>query len=548
MIYLRRSRQSGRNTARLHVFIAGAALGIMFGLSMTLTRVIAVKMMAEIVLLITTQNDLNKMLLYAACCVVCYCILYLLAYLELTIRTRSTHYFWDRYSLNVLQHFFKGDPNQVLRINKSNFAYYANELSRNYIETIFSYLQSVCSSIVAIICYLVLFNDVVPCEFVLFIAIIYLIITAITRKLKDMISETISSLISDGTRVNTLLNEMIDNSENIILSGIIEGFSRRLRLLMDKMRDSKRRIARLNMLTRVVANVPMLLIQILLFVYIQWKVNKSGAIEQFFVIQSITPGIFACFIALLDARIDRKKQSAQRRELDNALDIEIFGQHEPGEKTEGLRTVMTQNLCYDYGRERIAYPDMVFRSNITLVHGTSGSGKTTLLRMIAGFLLPARGKIIFETDDHQQGCIDVGLLRIAYMPQTCYIFDETIRYNVTLGEAYSDDQIIDAMKFANAYEILMSAPQGLDLKIRADTISGGERQRIALARSLIRKPELLLLDESFAHLDEENCRSIVANLKELSIICIVSGHNSWLIHDKSIHRIGLGGPEDEIDA
>lgn len=85
------------------------------------------------------------------------------------------------------------------------------------------------------------------------------------------------------------------------------------------------------------------------------------------------------------------------------------------------------------------------------------------------------------------------------MEQTPYLFNDTVRYNLTLGEHFTDNEIIDALKKANLWETISKLPDGLNTEINenGNNFSGGQKQRLALARGLLRKRKLFLLDEKY---------------------------------------------------
>ena len=499
----------------------------------------AVQLIAALVSEITVEKDERKILLIAAGCILCHIILYMIRYGNLVSRIKIVHYFRNVYTLNVIQRIFMGKPDEVLRINKSNFAYYANDLCCEYIDSVFLYGQQICGCAVTLISYVLCFHDVVPLELVILLMAVYSFMVMVTRKLKERMSAVSSSFVAENTKLNTALNEIIDNVENIRLAGISSTVEKRMQLLTEKNKKNMRDITKLNTISKVVTGVPNLVIQIVLFSYVQWNINNEGSIELYFIMQSIAVGIIACFETMFEVRMSYEKQKRQCEELNRVLSIEMVNQQEKAKAIKDLSKIELENVRYAYDF-CINYPDMFYeKANITLIKGASGSGKTTLLRMISGLLTPDSGKIVYKTDDLTITDIRTNHINVAYLPQSCYIFHATVRYNITLGEVYSDEQIIQALKCANVYEFVMSLPNKLDSQIRMDNISGGERQRIALARAFIRKPELLILDESFAHLDAGNCEVIMNKLKSAETICIVTSHQSWFMQDDSFRIISL---------
>ena len=206
------------------------------------------------------------------------------------------------------------------------------------------------------------------------------------------------------------------------------------------------------------------------------------------------------------------------------------------QQSDGLREIdqigdiNLSNIRFCYGDKEILHIESLQfkkRGKYALV-GESGSGKTTLVKMMVGLLENYEGSILYNGIDARSISRDSLYRKVAYVDQKVYLFQDTLRFNITLGVNYSEDQIRRAVKRSRLDSYVASLPNGLDTEIAEDgkNLSGGQRQRIALARELIREVDLLILDEGTAALDETNALDIELNLVEDSEIgLIVITHN-----------------------
>jgi len=151
--------------------------------------------------------------------------------------------------------------------------------------------------------------------------------------------------------------------------------------------------------------------------------------------------------------------------------------------------------------------------------GTSGAGKTTVVDIMLGLFKLQSGKIQADGNDVNEN-YDSWLKNIGYIPQTLFMIDDTIRCNIAFGisaDQIDDDKVWFALREAQLEDFVKGLPEGLDTGIgeRGIRLSGGQRQRIGIARALYEDPDILVLDEATAALDNETESAIMDSINRL---------------------------------
>ena len=156
----------------------------------------------------------------------------------------------------------------------------------------------------------------------------------------------------------------------------------------------------------------------------------------------------------------------------------------------------------------------------TAIVGPSGSGKTTLCRLLARFYDVSGGRITFGGHNLKEFTCDSLLSNISMVFQNVYLFHDTVRANICFGkEQASEEEMIRAAKQARCHDFIMALPEGYDTVIGegGSTLSGGEKQRISIARAILKNAPVIILDEATASLDPENEHLIQEALTELTV-------------------------------
>ncbi len=212
----------------------------------------------------------------------------------------------------------------------------------------------------------------------------------------------------------------------------------------------------------------------------------------------------------------------------------------PGAKPMGAVSgeVEFDQVSFGYGGDAVL-EDLSFRvapGTICAILGPSGAGKSTLADLLVRFYDPGAGSIRIDGRDLRS--LPLADLRHAVMlvDQTPYLFHASVRENIAYARpGASDDEIVNAAKAASIHERILALPEGYETVVaeRGQTLSAGERQRIALARALLADPKVLILDEPTSALDEANERAIAETL-----VRVAAGRTAILItHRASLAQI-----------
>lgn len=211
-------------------------------------------------------------------------------------------------------------------------------------------------------------------------------------------------------------------------------------------------------------------------------------------------------------------------------------------KNSKSNKIELENISVSYESEKPVLNELNLKVDAgehVVIIGESGSGKSTLVHTIMGMLLPNSGKIRIGTENvMEQNGRDIRN-QIAFIPQKTYLFAGTVYENIALSKDRSLDDVMKAAKMANIHDFIENLPEGYDTLIGNGGIelSGGQAQRISIARQILRDCEFILMDEPTSALDEQNEHAVMKNLRE-----VFAGKSSIMI----THRMEVVEEKDTI--
>ena len=194
-------------------------------------------------------------------------------------------------------------------------------------------------------------------------------------------------------------------------------------------------------------------------------------------------------------------------------------------------TVEDVSFCYDEKKPVLVHMNAQFKKGGKYaLTGPSGCGKSTLLKILLGWLPEYRGTVRYDGQDVRAFTPEQLQQQMSYIEQDVFLFNTTIRENITLGETFTEEQLEKALRDSALAGDLAQMPQGLDTPVgeEGSALSGGQKQRVAIARALIHDRSILLVDEGTSALDQKNAdiveKSLLSN-PDLTLI-LISHHLS----------------------
>jgi len=203
---------------------------------------------------------------------------------------------------------------------------------------------------------------------------------------------------------------------------------------------------------------------------------------------------------------------SEQREIDDAADARPLA-------LDGAPRIRFENVSFAYDPARPILREIDFTmapGATTAVVGASGAGKSTLARLLFRFYDVGAGRITIDGRDIRSLTQDSLRGAIGIVPQDTVLFNDTIRYNIAYGRPEaSEDEIDAAARAAQLHDFVVALPKGYETNVgeRGLKLSGGEKQRVAIARTLLKDPPILILDEATSALDSRNEQAIQAALR-----------------------------------
>lgn len=261
-------------------------------------------------------------------------------------------------------------------------------------------------------------------------------------------------------------------------------------------------------------------------------------------------------VSMMFVMIPRAAASATRINEVLAMEPEISDAEEPKEATDLRGYVEFQDVTFSYpGAEEPALSNISFSARpgeVTAIIGGTGAGKSTLVSLIPRFYDVDSGRVLVDGVETREMSQEHLRAKIGFVPQKAVLFTGTINENLRYGkEDASDDEIRHAADVAQASEFIANMPDGFHSRIAqgGTNVSGGQKQRLSIARALVRKPEIYIFDDTFSALDFKTDAKLRAALKretrESTVLIVAQRVSTVMDADQIIvledgHVAGIG--------
>ncbi|MEJ5141305.1 thiol reductant ABC exporter subunit CydD [Gluconobacter albidus] len=355
-------------------------------------------------------------------------------------------------------------------------------------------------------------------------------------------------------RLQTRFLDRVKGIATIVLSGGTEREAQALAKSADDLRQRTMKVLRIAFLASATTDVAMVVALVLIVVTQAHNLMghpSNAVLTRALYAVLLVPEAFASFRALSAAYQDRAHATAAAEAM-----------HELGPLTEqtavtpetlhveGGISVMAENVSFAWDEQRgTVIHDIGFTlaaGETLILEGASGAGKSTLLELLLGFVSPSQGRILFNGQDMQDFSPRQISSLISWIGQKPVLFAGTIRENILFAKPdATPEEIHHAVSAAAVDQYLSSLPNGLETRIGEGGfgLSGGQAQRIAIARAYLKNSPLLLLDEPTSHLDPKTEAEILLSLKELAKgrTVILCSHSAQARQFQGRHLVLDGG-------
>ena len=281
------------------------------------------------------------------------------------------------------------------------------------------------------------------------------------------------------------------------------------------------------MITINFANLAVVLVGANLVQGLQLDIGSLMAVIQYSALVLISLLMFAFIFVMVPQGL------VAARRINEVLDqknVQTFVENERG--LEKIETVEFNKVSFKYeGAEKEMLKDVNFTAKTgekIAIIGSTGAGKSTLMNLLLRFLDASSGELLYNGVNIQDYTEKELRQQIAFVPQNRMLFSGTIRENLKFGnENATDEEMIEALKLAEAWEFVSSLEDGLDSRVeqKGDNFSGGQKQRLSIARALVKKASVHIYDDSFSALDAKTEARLRNNLKKInedSIVFVVA--------------------------
>ncbi len=379
------------------------------------------------------------------------------------------------------------------------------------------------------------------------------VLGGLTGLLSQKIRTIQRSIVRETSRQSGTITESLRNIELVKSLGLTWPEIRRLqdhtRRIFDLEMDKVRKIRGLSFLQGTIVN---LLRQSILFILLWLIFRKALSPGELISFQLILATIFGPLQQLGRVILTYRESEASLQAFDRLMATPIERRPEEPVEIGQIERLRFDDVVFRYrGAVEDAVTHLSFEAKLgdTIAFaGPSGSGKSTLVKLLLGLYAPTSGVVSVDGVPIDQLRYNRVRRQIGFVAQDPQLFSGTIRENLQLVKpAATDDEMIDVLRRASAGPLLERSGQGLDTRLGEGglRVSGGERQRLSIARALLREPRLFVFDEATSALDSLTEREIADAVREVSrsrqhMVILIAHRLSTIAHADRIHVLERG--------
>ena len=379
------------------------------------------------------------------------------------------------------------------------------------------------------------------------------VLGGLTGLLSQKIKTVQRSIVRETARLSGAITESLRNIELVKSLGLTWPEIRRLqgttRRILDLEMEKVRKVRGLSFLQGTIINI---LRQSILFILLWLIFRKALSAGDLISFQLILNTIFGPLQQLGRVILSYRESEASLQAFDRLMQTPI--EKRPDEPVEigEIERLRFDDVVFRYrGAAENAIDHVSFearRGDTIAFAGPSGSGKSTLVKLLLGLYAPTSGVVSVDGVPINELRYNRVRRQIGFVAQDSQLFSGTIRENLQLVKPdATDEEMLDVLRRASASPLLERSGQGLDTRLGESglRVSGGERQRLSIARALLREPRLFIFDEATSALDSITEREITTAVREVShsrqhMVILIAHRLSTIAHADTIHVLERG--------